>query len=191
MVAAFPARAASVATDSRTASRSITAHAGRSSLCGVIQRLPDPPRAAWPPPDARFSALERPATGDAASRGWGTHLTALSSVATQHQGDSLLRLAMHAPQPRSLIHAPIAGRSYSARPPATRARTPTVTSSARPDHTEALHPAHIAPRRGQLAGPAAVRSTAAAGPAAPAGRQHRNQLGGSQRMAGPLRRPAV
>ncbi len=28
------------------------------------------------------------------------------------QGDSLLRLAMHAPQPRSLIHAPIAGRSY-------------------------------------------------------------------------------
>ncbi len=53
------------------------------------------------------------ATGnrDAASRGWGTHLTALSSVATQHQGDSLRRLAMHAPQPRSLIHAPIAGRS--------------------------------------------------------------------------------
>ncbi|WP_239396862.1 hypothetical protein, partial [Frankia sp. CiP3] len=65
------------------------------------------------------------ATGnrDAASRGWGTHLTASlpvhrramhgypgSSVATQHQGDSLRRLAMHAPQSRSLIHIPIAGR---------------------------------------------------------------------------------
>ncbi len=63
-------------------------------------------------PDLPHTAnLERAAIGDAASRGWGTHLTTLSSVATQHQGDSLLRLAMHAPQPRSLIHAPIAGRS--------------------------------------------------------------------------------
>ncbi|WP_239309459.1 hypothetical protein, partial [Frankia sp. Cj3] len=45
-------------------------------------------------------------------RGWGTHLAALSSVATQHQGGSLRRLAMHAPQPRSLTHTPIAERSY-------------------------------------------------------------------------------
>ncbi len=34
-----------------------------------------------------------------------------SSVTTQHQGDSLRRLAPHAPQPRSLIHTPITGRS--------------------------------------------------------------------------------
>ncbi len=67
--------------------------------------------AAVPGPD-----LERPAIGDAASRGWGTHLAVLPSVTTQHQGGSLRRLAMHAPQPRSLIHAPIAGRSYPSKP---------------------------------------------------------------------------
>ncbi len=55
--------------------------------------------------------LERPAIGDAASRGWGTHLATLSSVATQHQGDSLLRLAPHAPQPHSLIRIPFGATS--------------------------------------------------------------------------------
>ncbi len=71
------------------------------------------------------------ATGNrgAASRSRGTHLassfplpslplpslgctgTPPPSVDTQHQGDFLLRLAIYAPQPRSFIHAPIAGRS--------------------------------------------------------------------------------
>ncbi len=56
------------------------------------------------------------ATGkrDAASRGRGTHLASLSSVDTQHQGAFLLCLAIYAPQLHSLIHAPAAGRSYSA-----------------------------------------------------------------------------
>ncbi|WP_239404919.1 hypothetical protein, partial [Frankia sp. Cj3] len=57
----------------------------------------------------RGPGLRAPGNRDAASRGWGTHLTASlpvhrramhgypgSSVATQHQGDSLRRLAMHA-----------------------------------------------------------------------------------------------
>ncbi len=58
-----------------------------------------------------YLALERPAIGDAASRGWGAHIAVSSSVATQHQSDFLLRLAIYAPQPRSLIHTSVAGRS--------------------------------------------------------------------------------
>ncbi len=93
-----------------------TARGGGSEITdqsGIIRKA----TGAYRQPTARPAEPLR-ATGnrDAASRGWGTHLTALSSVATQHQGDSLRRLAMHAPQPRSLIHAPIAGRSKRGKP---------------------------------------------------------------------------
>ncbi len=71
--------------------------------------------------------LERAAIGDAASRGWGTHLASslpihrcamhgvprLRRSTPNTSGASLLRLAIYVSQSRSLIHAPIAGRSYS------------------------------------------------------------------------------
>ncbi len=60
---------------------------------------------------AQPAAVRATGNRDAASRGRGTHLAVLSSVDTQNQGDSLLHLAMHPPQPRSLIHTPIVGRS--------------------------------------------------------------------------------
>ncbi|WP_322769577.1 hypothetical protein [Frankia sp. Cr1] len=61
----------------------------------------------------KFRAPGNRGRGVAASRGWGTHFASLSSAQVEHRYLGLLRLAIYAPQSRSLIHAPIAGRSYS------------------------------------------------------------------------------